>query len=28
VTDIEQRMGAACFIFHDPYGNGIMVRQS
>lgn len=28
VTVIEERMGAACFTFHDPYGNGIMVRQT
>jgi predicted enzyme related to lactoylglutathione lyase len=28
VTGIEERMGAACFTFHDPYGNGIMVRQT
>lgn len=28
VTLIEERMGAACFLFYDPYGNGIMVRQT
>jgi len=28
VTGIEERLGAACFTFYDPYGNGIMVRQT
>ena len=28
VTGIEERMGAECFTFYDPYGNGIMVRQT
>ncbi len=28
VSAVQERMGAACFTFHDPYGNGMMVRQT
>lgn len=27
ITAIESRLGMETFTFHDPYGNGIMVRQ-